>query len=65
MWLNKFLNDNTKFSKLDTPSGKEINQIIKLEKKSISILQLLKNKKNKNKSTYESKKLLGSRPGIL
>ena len=53
--IEEILNDNSKFSKLDIPAGKEINHIVKL----------LKDKEINDRSTYESIKLVGSRPGIL
>ena len=62
MWI---INDSSKFSKLDIPSGKEINQIINFEKRITSELKLLKNKEIIDKSTYKSIKPVGSRPGIL
>ena len=55
-------NDN---SKLDIPTGKEINHIVNLEKKITSKLKLLKDKEIIEKSTYKSVKSAGSRPGIL
>ena len=55
-------NDN---SKLDIPTGKEINHIVNLEKKITSKLKLLKDKEIIEKSTYKSVKPAGSRPGIL
>ena len=52
--IEKILNDNSKFSKLDIPAGKEINHIVKF----------LKDKEINDRSTYESIKPVGSRPGI-
>ena len=46
-------------------AGKEINHIVKLEKKITSELKLLKDKEIINKSTYKSIKPVGARPGIL
>ena len=46
-------------------AGKEINHIVKLEKKITSELKLLKDKEIINKSTYKSIKPVGGRPGIL
>ena len=42
--IEKILNDNSKFSKLDIPTGKEISHIINLEKRITPQLKLLKNK---------------------
>ena len=61
----EILKDNSKFSKLDIPAGKEINHIINLEKRITSELKLLKDKEIIDKSTYKSIKPVGSRPGIL
>ena len=61
----EILNDNSKFSKLDIPAGKEINHIVNLEKRITSELKLLKDKEIIDKSTYKSIKSVGSRPGIL
>ena len=61
----EILNDNSKFSKLDIPAGKEINDIVNLEKRITSELKLLKDKEIIDKSTYKSIKPVGSRPGIL
>ena len=47
----EILNDNSKFTKLDTPAGKEMNHIVNLEKKITSELKLLKDKEIINKST--------------
>ena len=66
--MEQILNDNSKFSKLDVPADKEINHIVKLEKRITSEFKLLKEKKDKeiiDKSTYKSIKPVGSRPGIL
>ena len=43
--IEEILNDNSKFSKLNIPAGKEINDIVNLEKRIISELELLKDKK--------------------
>ena len=61
----EILNDNSKFSKLDIPAGKEVNQIVNLEKRITSELKLLEDKEIIDKSTYKSIKLVGSRPDIL
>ena len=61
----EILHDNSKFSKLDIPAGKEINHIVNLEKRITSELKLLKDKEIIDKSTYKSIKPVGSRPGIL
>ena len=63
--IEEILNDNSKFSKLDIPAGKNINYIINLEKRFTSGLKLLKNKESIDKSTYKSIKPLGYRPVIL
>ena len=63
--IEDILNDNSKFSKLDIPAGKEINHIVNLEKRITSALKLLKDKEIIDKSTYKSIKPIGSRPGIL
>ena len=63
--IEEILNDNSKFSKLDIPAGKEINNIVNLEKRITSELKLLKDKEIIDKSTYKSIKPVGSRPGIL
>ena len=63
--IEEILNDNSKFSKLDIPAGKEINHIVNLEKRITSELKLLKDKVIFDKPTYKSKKPVGSRPGIL
>ena len=63
--IEEILNDNSKFSKLDIPAGKEINYKINLEKRITSELKLLKHKETIDKSTYKSIKPVGSRPGIL
>ena len=63
--IEEILNDNSKFSKLDIPAGKEINHIVNLEKRITSELKLLKDKEIIDKSTYKSTKPVGSRPGIL
>ena len=47
----EILNDNSKFSKLDTPAGKEINHKVNLEKRITSELKLLKDNEIINKST--------------
>ena len=51
--------------KLDIPAGKEINNIVNLEKRIMSELKLLEDKEIIDKSTYKSIKPVGSRPGIL
>ena len=63
--IEDILNDNSKFSKLDTPAGKEFNHIVNLEKRITSGLKLLKDKEIIDKSTYKSIKPVGSIPGIL
>ena len=63
--LCKGLNDNSKFSRLDIPAGKEISHIVNLEKRITSELKLLKDKEIIDKSTYKSIKPVGSRPDIL
>ena len=63
--IEEIINDNSKFSKLDIPAGKEINHIVNLEKKIITELKLLKDKEIIGKSTYKSIKSVGSRPSIL
>ena len=42
--IEEIVNDNSKFSKLDIPAGKEINHLVNLEKRIFSELNLLKNK---------------------
>ena len=61
----EILNDNSKFSKLDIPAGKEINNIGNLEKRITSELKLLKDMEIIDKSTFKSIKPVRSRPGIL
>ena len=51
--IKEIVNDNSKFSKLDIPAGKEINGIINLEKRISSELKLLINKKIIGKSTHK------------
>ena len=63
--IEELLNDNSKFSKLDIPTGKEINHIVNLEKRITSELKLLKDKEIIDKSIYKSIKPVGSRPGVL
>ena len=63
--IEEILNDNSKFSKLDIPNGKEINHIVNFDKGITSELKLLKDKEIIDKSTYKSMKPVGSRPGIL
>ena len=63
--IEEILNDNSKFSKLDIPVGKEINHIVNLEKRITSALKLLKDKEIIDKPTCKSIKPIGSRPGIL
>ena len=59
--LEEFLNDNSKFSKLDIPGGKEVNLIVNLEKRITSELKLLKGKEIIGKSTYKSIKPVGKK----
>ena len=47
----EILNDNSKFSKLDIPAGKEINHIVNLEKRITSALKLFIDKEIIDKST--------------
>ena len=61
----EILHDNSKFSKLDIPAGKEINHIVHLEKRITLEFKLLKDKEIIDKSTYNSIKPVGSTPGIL
>ena len=63
--IEEILNDISNFSKLDIHAGKEINHIVNLEKIIASELKLLKVKDIIDKSTYQSVKPVGSRPGIL
>ena len=63
--IEEILNDNSKFSKVDIPAGKEINRIVNLEKRISSELKLLKDKEIIDKSTYKSINPVGSRPSIL
>ena len=63
--IEEILNDNSKFSKLDIPAGKEINHIVNLEKRNTSELKLLKDKEVIDKSTYKSIKPVESRPSTL
>ena len=63
--IEEILNDNSKFSKLDIPAGKENNHIVNLEKRITSALKLLKEKEIIDKCTYKSIKPIGSRPGTL
>ena len=49
--IEEILNDNSKFSKLHVPAGKEINHIVNLEKRITSELKLLKDKEIIDKST--------------
>ena len=63
--IEEIINDNSKFSKLDIPAGKEINHIVNLEKRFTSELKLLKDKEIIGKSTYKSIKPVGSSPGFL
>ena len=62
--IEEILNDNAKFSKLNIPAGKEINQIT-WRKELISKLKLLKNKEMIDKSTHKNIKPVDSRPGFL
>ena len=52
--IKKILNDNSKFSKLDIPPGKDINHIVNFDKRITSELELLKDKETTEKSTYKS-----------
>ena len=63
--IEEILNGNSKFSKLDIPTGKEINHIVNLEKRITTAPKLLKDKEIIDKSTYKSIKPVGSRPGIF
>ena len=64
--IEEILNDNSNFSKLDIPAGKEINHIVMdLEKRITSGLKLLKDKEIIDKSTQNGINSIGSRPGIL
>ena len=63
--IEEIFNDNSKFSKLDFPAGKEINHIVNLEKKITSELRVLKEKEIFDKSTYKTIKPVGSSPGII
>ena len=63
--IEEFLNDNSKFSKLNIPAGKEINHIVNLEKRFTSELKLLKGNKIIDKFFNKSIKSVGSRPDIL
>ena len=49
--IEGILSDNSKFSKLDTPAGTDINHIVNLEKRITSELKLLKDKEIIDKST--------------
>ena len=49
--IEEILNENSKFTKLDTPAGKEMNHIVNLEKKITSELKLLKDKEIIDKYT--------------
>ena len=62
--IEKFCYGNSKFSKLDTHAGNEINHMINLEKRITSELKLLRNKKIIAKSSYKSIKTVGYRRGI-
>ena len=62
--IEDILNDNSKFSKLNIPAGKEINRIVNLGKQITSELKLLNDKEIIWKSTYKSIKPVGSRPGV-
>ena len=50
------VNDNSKFSKLDIPAGKEVNHIVNLEKRITLELNILKDKEITDKSTYKKYK---------
>ena len=62
--IEDIINDNSKFSKLNIPAGKEINRIVNLEKQITSELKLLNDKEIIWKSTYKSKKPVCSTPEI-
>ena len=62
--IEEIVNDNSTFSKLDIPAGKEINHIANLEEGITSDIKLLKDKEIINKFTYKSIIPVGSRPGI-
>ena len=63
--IEEILNDNSKFSKLNIPGGKDINDTVNFEKRITSQLKLWKDKAIIDKSTYKSIKPVGSRPAIL
>ena len=63
--IEKILHDNSKFSKLDIPAGKEINDIGNLQKRITSELKLWKDEDIIDKSTCKSINPVGSRPDIL
>ena len=63
--IEEILHDNSQFSKLDIPAGKEINHIINFEKRINSELKLLENKEIIDKCYYKSINPVGFRPGIL
>ena len=63
--IEEILNDHTKRSNLDIPTGKEINYITNLKKKITSDLKLLKAKEIIDKATHKNIKQVGSRPGVL
>ena len=48
--IEEIMKDNTKFSKLNIPSGQEINHIVNFGKRITSERKLLKNKENIDKS---------------
>ena len=62
--IEDIINDNSKFSKLNIPAGKEINRIVNLEKQITSELKLLNDKEIIWKSTYKSIKPVCSTPEI-
>ena len=63
--IEEILNDHSKFSNLDIPTGKEFNYIRDLEKKISSDLKLLKDEEIINKATYKNIKPVGPIPGVL
>ena len=63
--IEEILNDDTKFSNLEIPAGKEINYITNLEKKITSDLKLLKDEEIIDKATYKNIKPVESKPGVL
>ena len=63
--IEEILNDNSMFPKLDIPAGQQITEIVNFQKRISSELELLKDKKIIDKSTYKSVKAVGSRTVIL